>query len=228
MLERQKLKTTPTRDIRTEYAFSSWSSFSFCLSPSEIRSKAASETLSFLSSSQIHTLHLLLYMLYRVFFALSFCATSVGNTISYMQDYTKAKYAARRMLQLINRKSEIDPTVAWGMRPVSILDLTNWNWPIHQWLCPRASGNPWKHWIRQRTFYLPLSRRKQCIAGHELHVECGQKFSFGWRVGQRKEHRYCHTRTILQTSPRINCKFPGCYVEHFLTNRANVNTYSFR
>lgn len=36
-----------------------------------------------------------------------------------MQDYTKAKYAARRMMQLINRKSEIDPTVSWGMRPVS-------------------------------------------------------------------------------------------------------------
>lgn len=37
-----------------------------------------------------------------------------------MQDYTKAKYAARRMMQLINRKSEIDPTVRSGMRPVSI------------------------------------------------------------------------------------------------------------
>lgn len=55
---------------------------------------------------------------YRVFFALAFCATAVGNTFSYMQDFIKAKHAARLMMQLINKKSEIDPMIPSGVKPV--------------------------------------------------------------------------------------------------------------
>lgn len=55
---------------------------------------------------------------YRVFFSLAFCATSVGQASAYIQDYTKAKMAAGRLFQLIERKSDIDATSTTGSKPV--------------------------------------------------------------------------------------------------------------
>jgi len=55
----------------------------------------------------------------RVFFALAFCAASVGQTSAYMQDYTKAKNAANVIFDLIEQKPEIDVAAAPGSRPVS-------------------------------------------------------------------------------------------------------------
>lgn len=54
---------------------------------------------------------------YRVFFALSFCATSVGTTFSFLQDYNRAKYACRLMMQLVTMKSDIDPINPAGAKP---------------------------------------------------------------------------------------------------------------
>lgn len=55
----------------------------------------------------------------RVFFALAFCAASVGQTSAYLQDYAKAKLAASLMFQLIDKKPDIDCTPVAGIRPVS-------------------------------------------------------------------------------------------------------------
>jgi len=54
----------------------------------------------------------------RVFFALAFCAASVGQTSAYLQDYSRAKIAASLIFQLIRRKSEIDPLSNSGSKPV--------------------------------------------------------------------------------------------------------------
>lgn len=54
---------------------------------------------------------------YRVFFALAFCAASVGQTSAYLQDYAKAKLASSLMFQLIDRKPDIDCSAATGIRP---------------------------------------------------------------------------------------------------------------
>ncbi|XP_022176201.1 multidrug resistance protein 1B-like isoform X3 [Myzus persicae] len=55
--------------------------------------------------------------IYRVFFALAFCAASVGQTSAYLQDYSRAKIAASLIFQLIRRKSEIDPLSNSGSKP---------------------------------------------------------------------------------------------------------------
>ncbi|XP_065339675.1 ATP-dependent translocase ABCB1-like isoform X2 [Cloeon dipterum] len=54
---------------------------------------------------------------YRVFFALAFCATSVGQTSAYLQDYTKAKHSASLMFELIEQQPEIDGAATAGARP---------------------------------------------------------------------------------------------------------------
>ncbi|XP_071446041.1 ATP-dependent translocase ABCB1-like [Hetaerina americana] len=54
---------------------------------------------------------------YRVFFALAFCAASVGQSSAYLQDYTKAKLAAGLMFQLVDLKSSIDPSACTGVKP---------------------------------------------------------------------------------------------------------------
>lgn len=56
---------------------------------------------------------------YRVFFALAFCAASVGQTSAYLQDYTKAKLAGEILFQLIYTKTEIDAGPSYGFKPVS-------------------------------------------------------------------------------------------------------------
>jgi len=53
-----------------------------------------------------------------VFFALAFCAASVGQTSAYLQDYSRAKISASLIFQLIRRKSEIDPQDPTGSKPV--------------------------------------------------------------------------------------------------------------
>lgn len=53
-----------------------------------------------------------------MFFALAFCAASVGQTSAYLQDYARAKNAATLIFQLIWRKSEIDPLSISGSKPV--------------------------------------------------------------------------------------------------------------
>ncbi|XP_046390861.1 ATP-dependent translocase ABCB1-like isoform X2 [Ischnura elegans] len=54
---------------------------------------------------------------YRVFFALAFCAASVGQSSAYLQDYTKAKLASGLMFQLVDQKSNIDPSACTGVKP---------------------------------------------------------------------------------------------------------------
>jgi len=54
----------------------------------------------------------------RVFFALAFCAASVGQTSAYLQDNSRAKIAASLIFKLIRRKSEIDPLSNTGSKPV--------------------------------------------------------------------------------------------------------------
>ncbi|KAL5234824.1 hypothetical protein ACI65C_002234 [Semiaphis heraclei] len=55
--------------------------------------------------------------IYKVFFALVFCAASVGQTSAYLQDYSRAKISASLIFQLIRRKSEIDPQDPTGSKP---------------------------------------------------------------------------------------------------------------
>ncbi|KAL1137859.1 hypothetical protein AAG570_009555 [Ranatra chinensis] len=54
---------------------------------------------------------------FRVFFALSFCATALGNNSAYYQDFTKAKVAARNIFELITVKSDVDPMSDYGVKP---------------------------------------------------------------------------------------------------------------
>lgn len=44
---------------------------------------------------------------YRVFFALAFSAQSVGHTTAYLQDYTRARLAAEKLFQLVDRIPEM-------------------------------------------------------------------------------------------------------------------------
>jgi len=53
-----------------------------------------------------------------VFFALAFCAASVGQTLAYLQGSSRAKNAASLIFQLIWRQSEIDPLSNSGSKPV--------------------------------------------------------------------------------------------------------------
>ncbi|XP_025418287.1 multidrug resistance protein 1-like [Sipha flava] len=55
--------------------------------------------------------------IYRVFFALAFCAASVGQSSAYLQDYARAKNATILIFQLIWKKSEIDPLSISGSKP---------------------------------------------------------------------------------------------------------------
>lgn len=55
---------------------------------------------------------------YRVFFAISFCAVSVGQATSWIPDYNKAKLAAGLIFHLIEQKSNMDPFNEGGLRPV--------------------------------------------------------------------------------------------------------------
>lgn len=54
---------------------------------------------------------------YRVFFALSFSAHSVGHTMAFLQDYAKAKHSASLIFQLIEKPTEIDSQSNDGDKP---------------------------------------------------------------------------------------------------------------
>ncbi|XP_060852924.1 ATP-dependent translocase ABCB1-like isoform X2 [Rhopalosiphum padi] len=54
---------------------------------------------------------------YRVFFALSFSAHSVGHTMAFLQDYAKAKHSASLIFQLIEKPTEIDSQSDDGENP---------------------------------------------------------------------------------------------------------------
>ncbi|KAL5240368.1 hypothetical protein ACI65C_007778 [Semiaphis heraclei] len=54
---------------------------------------------------------------YRVFFALSFSAHSVGHTMAFLQDYSKAKQSASLIFQLIEKPTEIDSQSNDGNKP---------------------------------------------------------------------------------------------------------------
>ncbi|XP_060869944.1 ATP-dependent translocase ABCB1-like isoform X2 [Metopolophium dirhodum] len=54
---------------------------------------------------------------YRVFFALSFSAHSVGHTMAFLQDYAKAKQSASLIFQLIEKPTEIDSQSNDGDKP---------------------------------------------------------------------------------------------------------------
>jgi len=70
--------------------------------------------------SNIYYCILYLNVFFRIFFALAFCAASVGQTSAYLQDYSRAKIAASLIFKLIRRKSEIDPLSNTGSKPVKL------------------------------------------------------------------------------------------------------------
>ncbi|XKL66217.1 hypothetical protein PGB90_009637 [Kerria lacca] len=55
--------------------------------------------------------------IYKVFFALSLCATTVGQSFMYLQDWNKARHAVRILNYLLTRKSEIDSSSPNGVQP---------------------------------------------------------------------------------------------------------------
>ncbi|CAG0925198.1 unnamed protein product, partial [Notodromas monacha] len=52
---------------------------------------------------------------YRVFFAIAFCAISVGQMNSYISEYSKAKLSAGLLIGLIKRRPEIDSYSSYGV-----------------------------------------------------------------------------------------------------------------
>ncbi|ODN00081.1 Multidrug resistance protein 1 [Orchesella cincta] len=54
---------------------------------------------------------------YRVFFEVAFCAIQVGQSSSWIPDYSKAKMAAALMFNLIELESHIDPLIDSGLKP---------------------------------------------------------------------------------------------------------------
>ncbi|KAK9501451.1 hypothetical protein O3M35_012171 [Rhynocoris fuscipes] len=54
---------------------------------------------------------------YRVFFALSFCATAVGTSTAYLQDWGKARMAAKLIFDILDKKSQMDPVSSEGLKP---------------------------------------------------------------------------------------------------------------
>ncbi|XP_073971363.1 ATP-dependent translocase ABCB1-like isoform X2 [Rhodnius prolixus] len=55
--------------------------------------------------------------LYRVFFALSFCATAVGTNTAYLQDWTRAAMSAKSIFGILDKKSLLDPLSEDGLKP---------------------------------------------------------------------------------------------------------------
>ncbi|KAF4517428.1 hypothetical protein B566_EDAN005037 [Ephemera danica] len=89
---------------------------------------------------------------YRVFFALAFCAASVGQTSAYMQDYTKAKNAANLMFELIEEVPDIIERVSPGSRPVIHGEVT----------------------LRDVVFWYPSRSTVMVLRGVSLRVKQGQ------------------------------------------------------
>lgn len=58
-------------------------------------------------------------VLCRVFSAIVFGAMSVGQASSFAPDYGKAKLAAARIFNLLDRKPAIDSFSTTGVKPVS-------------------------------------------------------------------------------------------------------------
>ncbi|XP_014294685.1 ATP-dependent translocase ABCB1 [Halyomorpha halys] len=54
---------------------------------------------------------------YRVFFALSFSATAIGQAATYFQDFAKAKLSIGFVYRLMNLESEVDPLDSSGIKP---------------------------------------------------------------------------------------------------------------
>lgn len=83
-----------------------------------------------------HTCHLIMnniipLFLYRVFFALSFSAHSVGHTMAFLQDYAKAKHSASLIFQLIEKPTEIDSQSTDGYTPVRLFMYFKHRKPIY-------------------------------------------------------------------------------------------------
>lgn len=65
---------------------------------------------------------MLIYVVnYRVFFALSFSAHSIGHTMAFLQDYAKAKHSASIIFDLIEKPTEIDSESNDGVKPVNVI-----------------------------------------------------------------------------------------------------------
>ena len=54
-----------------------------------------------------------------MFFALSFCATAVGQASTYFQDFAKAKLSIGFVYQLITLESTVDVLSDQGKKPVN-------------------------------------------------------------------------------------------------------------
>ena len=59
-----------------------------------------------------------IFIVCRVFFAIAFCAISVGQMNSYISEYSKAKMSAGLLIGMITRQPEIDPYFPGGVRQV--------------------------------------------------------------------------------------------------------------
>lgn len=55
---------------------------------------------------------------FRVFFALSFCGMSIGQTSAFIPDYVKARLSAALIFHMIEYPSRIDSYSSQGQKPV--------------------------------------------------------------------------------------------------------------
>lgn len=60
----------------------------------------------------------MLFIHYRVFFALSFSATAIGQASTYFQDFAKAKLSIGFVYRLMSLESDVDALDQSGIKPV--------------------------------------------------------------------------------------------------------------
>lgn len=57
---------------------------------------------------------------YSVFFAISFCGLSFGESSSFIPDYVKARMSASLLFHMINLQPRIDSCSKVGLKPVDL------------------------------------------------------------------------------------------------------------
>lgn len=158
---------------------------------------------------------------YRVFFALSFSAHSVGHTMAFLQDYTKAKYSASLIFQMIEKPTDIDSQSNDGDRPVRccsfrrfvrqhiilcahiylfifIRTLTNTRW---------FAGNHGQNIVQRCSLLISDEEDEESPEQHGFHRGTRTDDGVGRRVGLREEHRHFASREVLRPFARGDCEW---------------------